>query len=412
MVTASNNCFSDIASVTITTITNITATLNTFPSSTICEGQQAAISVTTNSSSANYLWNTGETSSAVSVSVSGTYSVTVTDACGTVTVSESINVIPQITLTANASSSLYCPGDVITLTASGADNYLWQTGQTTASITVTSAGVFMVTGTNSCFSESLQISVTQGYVTDVSITSGDSILCSSSETIILQSVLSGNASIQWNTGETTSSISVSQPGTFYVMAVATCNTDTAFFNVYDKSVSVEVFANPASGMVPFETQLTQTSLNADAFSWMLNGNEVGTDTAYLYTMQEPGIDTVWLKASNMFGCTDSAMVTIVGETQSTVFIPNVFSPNKDGINEQFKIVFGNPSAVESVSVEIYNRWGVKIFDYQSVFGFWDGRTYSGEEAPDGTYLYVANYKLKDSEAVEVRGTVEKTGSSR
>jgi gliding motility-associated-like protein len=343
------------------------------------------------------------------VSVSGTYSVTVTDVCGTVTVSESINVIPQITLTANSSSSFYCPGDIITLTASGADNYLWQTGQTTASITVTSAGVFMVTGTNSCFSESLQISVTQGDVADISITSADSVLCSSSESIVLQSWLSGNASIQWNTGETTSSISVSQPGTFYVMAVATCNTDTAFFNVYDKSVSVEIFADPSSGMIPFETQLTQTSVNADVFSWMLNGKEVSTDTAYLYVMQEPGMDSVWIKASNMFGCTDSAMVVITGETQSTVFIPNVFSPNKDGVNEQFKIVFGNPAAVESVSVEIYNRWGVKIFDYQTTLGFWDGRTYSGEEVPDGTYLYIATYKLKDEQAVEVRGTVEKIG---
>ena len=77
------------------------------------------------------------------------------------------------------------------------------------------------------------------------------------------------------------------------------------------------------------------------------------------------------------------------ENPCTPTIPNVFTPNSDGINELFR-----PTALCTWPVyelEIYNRWGQKVFATTSQSEGWDG-TVKGNESPDGTYIYRLTYK--------------------
>jgi len=79
-------------------------------------------------------------------------------------------------------------------------------------------------------------------------------------------------------------------------------------------------------------------------------------------------------------------------------LPNVFTPNSDGVNDTFR-PFDNPYVrcprfVEAVEIQIYNRWGAKVFQYNSrtsgetgIFIHWDGRDQNGRELPAGTYFY-------------------------
>jgi gliding motility-associated-like protein len=69
----------------------------------------------------------------------------------------------------------------------------------------------------------------------------------------------------------------------------------------------------------------------------------------------------------------------------TFVIPNIFTPNGDDINDIFTVT---STGLESLNANIYDRWGLKLYEWDSVSGGWDGRTASGVTCPDGTYYYL------------------------
>ena len=72
----------------------------------------------------------------------------------------------------------------------------------------------------------------------------------------------------------------------------------------------------------------------------------------------------------------------------SIQIPNSFTPNFDGNNDEFKI---NGTSFEIISVTIFNRWGQVIFNTSNNLA-WDGRLNSGEKSPEGTYYYLVEFK--------------------
>lgn len=67
----------------------------------------------------------------------------------------------------------------------------------------------------------------------------------------------------------------------------------------------------------------------------------------------------------------------------TLYIPNSFTPNNDGMNDSFGIA---GEAVKDFNMVIFNRWGQKIFESSDANFRWDG-TYQGEKVPEGVYGY-------------------------
>jgi gliding motility-associated-like protein len=66
-----------------------------------------------------------------------------------------------------------------------------------------------------------------------------------------------------------------------------------------------------------------------------------------------------------------------------IYVPNSFTPNGDGMNDTFG---ASGEAIKSFSMQIFNRWGDKIFESTSISKQWDG-TYKGTKVPEGTYVY-------------------------
>jgi gliding motility-associated-like protein len=93
----------------------------------------------------------------------------------------------------------------------------------------------------------------------------------------------------------------------------------------------------------------------------------------------------WLQATNDYGCveTDSVLIRVVEDIK----IYNAFSPNGDQINDYFEIE--NAYEFEHIIVEVYNRWGSRIFSSEGYSDEqrWDG-TFNGKDVPTGTYYYV------------------------
>lgn len=69
-------------------------------------------------------------------------------------------------------------------------------------------------------------------------------------------------------------------------------------------------------------------------------------------------------------------------------IPNVFTPNGDGLNDRYQI---QGDSLVYFALQIYNRWGTQVFETEQMYGYWDG-TYSGHEAGDDVFMYVLKYR--------------------
>ena len=83
------------------------------------------------------------------------------------------------------------------------------------------------------------------------------------------------------------------------------------------------------------------------------------------------------------GCVDTAYNKVVVYPSYSIYIPNAFSPDGDGINEIFKPQGRN---ITEYQFDIYDRWGVRLFSTDKFTEGWDG-TVNGKIAPIGVYVY-------------------------
>ena len=102
-------------------------------------------------------------------------------------------------------------------------------------------------------------------------------------------------------------------------------------------------------------------------------------------------------------------------------IPNVFTPNGDGNNDNFTIKITGANLIKELKVEIFNRWGMLVqssrFDVKSLASavvsspsglgavIWNGRTTAASLAPEGTYFYVITYTTTNDEVKSEKGSV-------
>lgn len=82
-------------------------------------------------------------------------------------------------------------------------------------------------------------------------------------------------------------------------------------------------------------------------------------------------------------------VSLVKIEPSDLAIPNVFTPNNDGINDVWYI---DMKKYNSINCTVYNRWGLKIYETEKPIINWDGHTISGEVCKSGVYYFILEYK--------------------
>ncbi|MBL7923387.1 MAG: choice-of-anchor L domain-containing protein [Bacteroidia bacterium] len=193
----------------------------------ICQGANA--NLIANPSGMTYLWSNGAVSSSIQPSVSGSYTVTVTDGngcTGTVTQAVNVNSNPLPVISGNLSA---CQGSSSILSAgSGFSSYAWSDGSSGSSITVNSSGTYAVTVTdaNGC-SGTTSVNFTALPFTPA-VVSGPAGFCTGSNAII--DAGSGYASYQWSTGGSGRQIQVSTGGTYTVTVTAAngCSGSSSF----------------------------------------------------------------------------------------------------------------------------------------------------------------------------------------
>ena len=87
---------------------------------------------------------------------------------------------------------------------------------------------------------------------------------------------------------------------------------------------------------------------------------------------------------------------------TSIFMPTAFTPDSDGVNDHFGAKGIN---VKDFHLEVFNRWGEKIFESTDINSHWDG-TYQGSHAQQGSYVYnLSAYDLETEESISSAGTV-------
>jgi gliding motility-associated-like protein len=89
--------------------------------------------------------------------------------------------------------------------------------------------------------------------------------------------------------------------------------------------------------------------------------------------------------------------------EALVTVPNVFTPNADGVNDAFIITY---SGLKSAYYEIYNRWGQKLFESNSLDVHWNGTAMNGSDVPDGVYYYIVSGMGEDEKEYKFTGFVQ------
>jgi gliding motility-associated-like protein len=121
------------------------------------------------------------------------------------------------------------------------------------------------------------------------------------------------------------------------------------------------------------------------YRWEYGDNSFDTtdvpETEHLYT--EAGLYDVSFKMWDEAGCSDSATLYNV-EVLDSLFVPNVFTPNNDGVNDIFYIY---SNGYTEFTLKVYNRWGNMVYSTTAPVIYWDGKTTSGIELNTGVYYY-------------------------
>jgi len=108
------------------------------------------------------------------------------------------------------------------------------------------------------------------------------------------------------------------------------------------------------------------------------------------------------------GCMSTDQITVTVKENSRVFIPNIFSPNNDGINDIFVINTG-PGVAQIRSLRLYDRWGALVHNVENVpanresYG-WDG-TLKGNPSSQNVYVYFVELELLNGRVIDFRGDV-------
>jgi gliding motility-associated-like protein len=212
----------------------------------------------------------------------------------------------------------------------------------------------------------------------------DTVLCEG-ETIVLSAP--GFDSYSWQDGSNAESYAVDESGTYSV------NVTDSFGCSYSDAVTITVNDAPIAGFSANpqpttidDTQITFTSTSTSdplTYTWSFEDGapEASAEQNPVVNFPPiPGNYSISLIVENASGCVDTLSSFILIESDGTITMPNVFTPNGDGDNDRFVPFEAFPGKWQ---LTIFNRWGVEIFTTKNASQGW-----SGTDSSAGTYYWI------------------------
>ncbi|MFY8029109.1 MAG: gliding motility-associated C-terminal domain-containing protein, partial [Bacteroidia bacterium] len=261
------------------------------------------------------------------------------------------------------------------------------------------------------------MSVTNLATPTVSISADKNIICESQQVVFTATANFGGTSPQyiWQVGNNTftttdaqftaTGITSNTNVTCTLVSNFLCTTsDTALsnsLNIQVNPIPTVVLSNDVTIQQGESTTLTATTAANLTYLWTPSTALSCTDctvaeanpeesTTYTFTVTDP--------ATNC-SAADSAVVTVIRTFD--VWVPNAFSPNKDGVNDIF-FVRGNN--VKDFALKIFDRWGTLMFETSNLNDGWNGE-YQGRIVNTGIFVYTLDYTLKEGTQGTLKGNI-------
>jgi hypothetical protein len=279
-------------------------------STVVCPGETVTL---TASGGLTYEWSNGNTSNSITVdeTQAGSYSVIATNDGGCSDISNTINVtlgaLPNPSISASGSLNI-CPGESVTLAASGGAEWLWNTGETSQTIEADATGNYWVIVTNAvgCSDTSTVVVVTNTNGAGSTISPASSITICEGDQVTVTAQPAGQTYL-WSTGETSQSITVDESGVF---SVSTINAGGC---AGEASVTVTSINNPPVLTIPDITicggeTATLCAAPADAYEWISSTNANFQNSDACITVSEGGTYTVTMTNGGL--CSSTGDVTV------------------------------------------------------------------------------------------------------
>ncbi|MFI5151386.1 MAG: gliding motility-associated C-terminal domain-containing protein [Bacteroidia bacterium] len=370
-----------------------------------CNGT-ASVTVTGGTAPYTYSWspNTAATA-AVNSLCPGTYTCTIKDAAGHTNVAYfSLTALSSFTVSSTQVNNR-CHGDntgVLSVSPSSSSSsytFSWSpVAGSTPTMSGLAAGIYTCTITdgNGC---SIHDTLTLIQPPALQISSVSDSICPGQSALISVSTSGGTApyTYSWNNGagnipsqtvspavSTTYSCFVTDNNNCLLSVSASVNVRQTFVPVIaSNSVNGLLALNALPGSAEFCLHLTGTTTGT--YSWILQTGATSTLASPCFPLSDTGRYCVRVITTDSHGCSDSSSLCIHALLPSFL-IPNVFSPNGDGSNDEFHITTFGYSNIHCI---IYDRWGVQINTFDGLNGYWDGKSTQGHVVSDGTYYFVA-----------------------
>ena len=389
-------------------VMNYAPPVNAGPDTVICPGSSTTI---TASGASDFIWDNGlgeGPSHTVSPIIETTYTVTGTDSNNCVNTDQVIiSINPAITLSVT---------NIVTATCSDADGeasvevtggtppyaYSWNpSGGTSPSISNQVSGNYAVTITDSknC-TEMLELEIP-----NICISLSGGTICPGECFDLVATGSSGTPpfTYTWNpvigSGPGPHQVCPSKTSNYTVL-IRDANGETATVSTVIEIpviISTRFETSPDEGYAPMTVFFKGEPGGTDYF-WSFGDGSSSSEINPQHTFNNSGEYNVILIYTNSNSCTDTAYHTVFVQPD----IPNVFSPNGDGMNDLFMISL---KGMSSYSLLIFNRWGQKLFESEFPEEGWNGKTQNGSPTSDGTYFFILNAESKKGKQYIHQGIV-------
>ncbi|CAM3400032.1 T9SS type A sorting domain-containing protein [Flavobacterium longum] len=346
------NCDSAVSGATTVTVNALpaTPTITASGATTFCAGGSVTL---TSSSPTGNLWSNGATTPSITVTDSGSYSVSVNngncDSAVSATTTVTVNALPATPTITASGATTFCAGGSVTLTSSSATGNVWSNGATTASITVSEAGSYSVSVDNgtctSAVSAATTVTVNALPATPTITASGATTFCEGGSVTLTSSSATGNV---WSNGATTASITVTDSGS-YSVSVNNGNCDSA---VSDETT---VTVNEAPNAEVTQSGGIVTATQSDAtYTWYTCGGEViAGETGQAFIPTVTGDYYVVVSNGNCTVTSDCISVTELGTGE---FGRDLFMIYPNPVNDVLHIDY----TTVLMQVEVYSITGQRL----------------------------------------------------
>ncbi|HSY75220.1 MAG TPA: PKD domain-containing protein [Bacteroidia bacterium] len=393
---------------------------NAGPNQMICIGKPGVInaSATGGTSPYIYTWNTGATTSSITIfpATTTSYAVEVTDSNGCISppISVTITIRPPLSVSATSTGPI-CNGDTAKITAMGhggdsAYVFNWMPGNVSGASTNVSPTVstyYTVTVTDGCadtVKDSVEVIVTPAPIINFTLDtlSGCSPLCVQFKD--MTTATGGISSWSWNFGDGTTSSNqnplhcFNNPGNYSVGLFVTSNSGCKASQI--SSGLITVYSHPQADFSYSPNTITEmdplvqfTDLSKDAYGinawyWTFGDSYNSSLQNPTHSYSDTGRFCTTLKVTNKHGCTDTITECLDIQPIFTIYIPNAFTPDANGLNDIFT---AKGVGIKTFEMWIFDRWGQQLYYTTNIYTGWDGKVQggtSGQIVQEDTYVYL------------------------